>query len=209
MITLKAIQKTKTNEALRAEGFIPAVYYGAGIPSTAIAVNEIEFMKAYRETGDTGTISIKTDKESVLTLVHQIQKDPVKGTPLHIDFLVIDMKKPIEVAIPIEFTGTAEAEKVGLGVIVKVLHEIEVRALPENLPHKIVVDVTPLATLESTIIAGDITLPKGVELVTDVSEVIASVTRFATEELDTPAVIDLDAIEVEKKGKKEDEELTE
>jgi large subunit ribosomal protein L25 len=209
MITLKAILKTKTNDQLRAEGFIPAVYYGAGIPSTAVAVNEIEFMKAYRETGETGTISIKTDKESVSTLIHQIQKDPVKGTPLHIDFLVIDMKKPIEVAIPVEFTGTAEAEKAGLGVIVKVLHEIEVRALPNELPHEIIVDVTPLATLESNILAGDIVLPKGVELVTDAAEVVASVTGFAAEEVDTPAVIDLDAIEVEKKGKKEDEETAE
>lgn len=209
MITLKAILKTKTNEALRAEGFIPAVYYGAGIPSTAVAVNEIEFMKAYRETGETGTISIKTDKETVSTLIHDIQKDPVKGTPLHIDFLVIDMKKPIEVAIPLEFTGTAEAEKGGLGVLVKTLHEVEVRALPDNLPHSIEVDVTSLSTLESTITAADLALPKGVELVTERDSVIASMTSFSAEEVDTPAVIDLDAIEVEKKGKKEDEESAE
>jgi large subunit ribosomal protein L25 len=208
MITLKAILKTKTNDQLRAEGFIPAVYYGAGIPSTAVAVNEIEFMKAYRETGETGTISIKTDKESVSTLIHAIQKDPVRGVPLHVDFLVVDMKKPIEVDIPVEFIGTAEAEKGGLGVVVKTLHEITVRALPDNLPHDVTVDVTSLSSIDSTILAGDIALPNGVELVTDASEVVASVTAYAAEEAAEPVAIDLSAIEVEKKGKKEDEETT-
>lgn len=208
MITLKAILKTKTNEQLREEGFIPAVYYGAGVSSTAIAVDKIEFMKVYRETGDTGTITLKTEKDSVVTLVQEIQKDPVRETPLHIDFLVVDMKKTIEVKVPLEFTGTAEAEKSGLGVLVKVLHEIEVRALPDQLPHEITVDVSSLATLDSNLTAGQIALPKGVELVTEGEEVVAAITPFASEETDTPTTIDLSAIEVEKKGKKEDEEST-
>jgi len=59
----------------------------------------------------------------------------VKGFPIHVDFLAIDMNKPIEVAVPLEFVGIAPAEKDGLGVLVKALHEVEIKALPKDIPH--------------------------------------------------------------------------
>jgi large subunit ribosomal protein L25 len=115
------------------------------------------------------------------------------------------MNKEAEVAVPIEFTGLAEAEKSGVGVVMKVMYEIEVRALPANLPHSVTVDVTPLATLSDIIHAGDIVLPKGVSLVGPSEDVVASVAAFVEEKEESP-VLDVSTIEVEKKGKKEDEE---
>ncbi len=80
------------------------------------------------------------------------------------------MKKEIEVAVPLEFTGVAEAEKNGLGTLVKVVHEVHVSALPADLPHNIEIDVTGLATLEDQIHVKDIKLPKGVTMISDGEE---------------------------------------
>lgn len=205
MLILQATKRAgEKTEEVRANGRIPAVFYGFGKESTPISVPAIEFTKLFREAGETTAITLDLGGEKVSTLIHDLQKDPVKGDITHVDFLVVDMNKEAEVAVPIEFTGLAEAEKLGLGVVMKVMHEIEVRALPANLPHSIEVDVTSLATLSDAIHAKDLALPTGVSLVTDPEEVVASVTAFVEEKEEAP-VLDVSTIEVEKKGKKEEE----
>jgi large subunit ribosomal protein L25 len=207
MLILQATKRTNEKPAdVRAAGRIPAVFYGFGKESTAISVPGVEFIKLFREAGETSAITLDMGTEKVSALVHDMQRDPVTGEYTHIDFLVVDMNKEVEVAVPIEFTGLAEAEKLGLGVVMKIMHEVEVRALPANLPHSIEVDVTSLATLSDAIHTKDLTLPKGVTLVADGEEVVASVAAFVEEKEEAP-VLDVSAIEVEKKGKKEDEEV--
>lgn len=204
MFELKATLKTNEKpETLRADGFVPAVCYGSGKENVSIFVSEKEFTKVFREAGETSTISIMVDGKKIPTLVHEIQREAVRGTPTHIDFYIVDMKKEIEVAVPIEFIGLADAEKTGLGNVVKVLHEIEVRALPDHLPHSVEVDVTGLATLEDKIHVSDIKLPTGVTCVTEGEEVVALVASFVEEKEETP--VDLSAIEVVEKGKKEED----
>lgn len=205
MLTLKATKRgSEKMDDIRGAGLVPAVFYGFGKESTSISVPAIEFIKIFREAGETTTVTLDVDGEKVSTLIHDLQKDPVTGVPTHIDFLVVDMNKEAEVSVPVEFTGLAEAEKTGVGMVMKVMHEIEVRALPANLPHSIVVDLTPLATLHDVIHAKDVVLPSGVTLVTDGEDVVASVSAFVEEKEEAP-VLDVNAIEVEKKGKKEEE----
>ena len=207
MLILQATKRTNEKPAdVRAAGRIPAVFYGFKKESTPISVPGVEFIKLFREAGETTAITLDMGTEKVSALVHDMQRDPVTGTPTHVDFLVVDMNKEAEVAVPIEFTGLAEAEKLGLGVLMKIMHEVEVRALPADLPHSIEVDVTSLATLSDAIHAKDLALPKGVTLVTDGEEVVASVAAFVEEKEEAP-VLDVSTIEVEKKGKKEDEEV--
>jgi large subunit ribosomal protein L25 len=134
--------------------------------------------------------------------VHDLQLDPVKDTPTHVDFYIVDMRKELEVKVPLEFTGLAEAEKGGLGNLVKVLHEVEVKALPDKIPHAIVVDVTGLATLEDKIHVSDLHVPTGVTIITPGEEVVALVSAFVEEKEEAP--IDLESIEVVEKGKKEE-----
>lgn len=204
MLTLKATKRENEKPSdIRANGLVPAVFYGFKKESTAVSVPAIEFMKLFREAGETTAITLDVEGEKVSTLIHDIQRDPVTGEATHIDFLVVDMNKETEVSVPIEFTGLAEAEKGGLGVVMKVMHEIEVKALPADLPHSIEIDLTPLATLHDVIHAKDIALPKGVSLVTDGEEVVASVSAFVEESEESP-VLDVNAIEVEKKGKQEE-----
>jgi large subunit ribosomal protein L25 len=190
---------------------IPAVVYGAQVENTLVSVLSSAFTKILKAAGETSTIVLeiagtgeKSKTTKVDVLIHEVQVDPVKGFPIHIDFLAVDMNKPVEVAIPLEFIGLAKAEKDGLGTLVKVLHEIEIEALPKDLPHNIEVDVTGIATLEDQIHVKDIKLPKGVTLITDEDEVVALVAAAREEKVEEVAV-DLSAIEVEKKGKKEEE----
>jgi large subunit ribosomal protein L25 len=204
MITLEAKQRTGSPEALRTQDLIPAVYYGAGSDAVSIAVPAKEFTKVLKEAGETTAVILTIGGEKISTLIHDMQRDHVTGAVTHVDFLIIDMKKEIEVSVPLEFSGVAEVEKNGLGNVVKSLHEVEVRALPNDLPHTLEVDITGLATLDDQIHAKDIALPKGVTLVTDGEEVVAAVAAFV-EEVEEAAPVDLSAIEVEKKGKTEDE----
>lgn len=208
MITLAATKRTnETAAAVRAQDNIPAVYYGAGKDSVSISISLRDFTKVWKEAGETAAVTLDVDGEKVTTLIHDMQIDPLSNVPTHVDFLIIDMKKEIEVAVPIEFTGLAEAEKAGLGTLVKVLHEVEVRALPANMPHELIVDVTSLATLDMQIHVKDIVLPANVTLITDSEEVVALVAAFKEEKESAP--MDLDSIEVVEKGKKEDEEIAE
>lgn len=205
MITLSAEKRTNEKpEALRAMEKIPAVFYGAGTIATSIIVSTKEFTKIWKEAGETTAITLAVGDTKVNVLIHDVQKDPRLDAVTHVDFLVIDMKKEVEVAVPLVFTGVAEAEKAAGGTFVTVLHDLEVRALPADLPHEITVDVTVLQTLEDKILASNVKLPKGVSLVTEGEEVVALVAPFA-EEKEESAPMDLSAIEVEKKGKKEDE----
>ncbi len=220
MNILTATKRSKTDKlaTIRNNGMVPAVVYGAQVENTLVSVLSTSFAKILKVAGETSTIVLdiagaegadkgSTSKDKAMkvdALIHEVQVDPVKGHPIHIDFLAIDMNKPVEVTIPLEFVGLAKAEKDGLGTLVKVLHEVDIEALPKDLPHNIQVDVTGIATLEDKIHASDIKLPKGVTLITEGEEIIALVAAVK-EEVEETAPVDLSAIEVEKKGKKEEE----
>jgi len=206
MNTLIATKRSKTTKLtdVRKNGGIPAVVYGARVENTSISVPSIAFEKVWKDAGESSTIVLELEKKNIDVLIHEVQVDPVKSFPIHIDFLAIDMNKPIEVDITLEFVGVAPAEKDGLGVLVKVLHEIEIEALPKNIPHNISVDLSGLITLENKIHVKDLVLPTGVKVLTDGEEVVALVTQVQEEKEEVP--VDLSAIEVEKKGKQEEEE---
>jgi large subunit ribosomal protein L25 len=214
MNILTATKRSKADKLaiIRSNGMIPAVVYGVRVENTMISVPAVDFQKILKIAGESSTIllEIKGDEakkeasQKVDVLIHDMQVDPIRGFPTHIDFLAIDMNKPVEVTIPVEFIGVAPAEKNSLGVLVKVIHEIEVEALPKDLPHNVTVDVSVLDVLDSQIHIKDITLPKGVKMITDMNEVVALISAIKEEVVDeTP--VDLSAIEVEKKGKKDEE----
>ena len=213
MNTLTATKRSKTEKLrnIRSNGMVPAVVYGAQVENEMISVSSTDFEKIYKVAGETSTISLELGDEKSKTpkkidvLVHDIQSDPVKGFPIHIDFLAVDMNKTVEVSVPVKFIGIAPADKDGLGILVKVIHELDIEALPSDIPHSIEVDLSPLTTLESQIHVKDIILPKGVEMITDGEEVVASITAIKEEVEEESEPVDLSAIEVEKKGKKEEE----
>ena len=206
MNILTATKRSKTDKLaiIRSNGMIPAVVYGAQVENTLVSVLSTDFVKILKIAGESSTIVLEIASKKIDVLIHDIQVDPIRGFPIHIDFLAIDMNKTIEVSIPIEFIGTAPAEKDSLGVLVKTLHEVDIEALPKDLPHNVVVDVAILVALDDQIHVKDIILPKGVKMITDANEVIALIAPIK-EEVVEEVPVDLSAIEVEKRGKKEDE----
>ena len=134
-------------------------------------------------------------------LIYDIDRDPVTDEPRHADFYVFEKGKKIEISVPLEFVGVSPAVKDMGGTLLKVMHEIEIEALPKDLPHNIGVDISSLINFDSQILAKDINLPQGVVLATRPEEVIASVYE-TKEEVEEAAPVDLSSIEVQKKGKR-------
>jgi|JI6StandDraft_1071083.scaffolds.fasta_scaffold17270_4 large subunit ribosomal protein L25 len=194
-----------SRKELKAQGTIPAICYGNNIKAMSIAVPLIAFKKAWKESGESGTVVISVGGKNVETLIHDVQRDATSNEPLHVDFLAIDTSKVISVSVPLEFDGVSPAVKSGVGTLVKVMHEIEIEALPKDLPHAIHVDISSLVSQESQITVADLVFPVGVSATGEPTDVVATIEKERDEEPAEASTADLSSIEVEKKGKKEDE----
>lgn len=208
MTTLKAQLRDKSQKikSIIEDGNIPAVFYGPKEDATSIFISKKEFIKAFRDAGESTIVDIETPngkKKSVL--IHDVQFDPVITTPIHVDFYVVEAGKEVEVNVPLEFVGVSPAIKELGGSLVKVIHELAVKGKPADLPHSIEVDISVLDGLDSNISAGDINLPKGISISHSADDIVASIS-VAKEEEEEVAGEDIADIEVEKKGKKEGEE---
>jgi large subunit ribosomal protein L25 len=192
--------KTKL-EGLRKAGKVPAVFYGPKETSTPISMSAVDFKKAWKKAGESSIIVLKDGAEEHEALIQEIDTHPLTGEVRHADFYVIEKGKKLTVSVALNFTGTAPAVKDKGGILVKVHREIEIEALPKDLPHELEVDTTTLVELTDTISARDIKLPSGVELKINPDEVIASIAEAKEEVEETPVAPDLTAIEVEAKGK--------
>lgn len=206
MLTLKAEKRDKKTKAdrVRKGGKIPAVFYGRKEASTSVSVGENDFLKAWKEAGESSIISLVYEGKDMPALINEVAVDPVRGTPIHIDFYVTEADREVEVNVPLVFVGEAPAVRELGGTLVKVLYELPISGLPKNLPHEITVDISKLATLESVIEVKDISIPAGVSAKASPEDVVASI-AVAKEEVVEEPVFDATAVEVEKKGKKEEE----
>jgi large subunit ribosomal protein L25 len=200
---LRDILGKKVSE-LRQGGELPAVVYGGKEGSKCLTLDLIEFKKVLKEAGESSIVSLELDGKKIDVLIHEVQFEPVSGEPVHADFYVVSQDKEIEVDVPLVFEGVPPAVKELGGSLVKVMHELPISALPKNLPHDIIVDVSTLKTLDDQILVSDLKLPAGVKATVEESEVIASIT-VAGEEVEEETPADLSGIEVEKKGKQEGE----
>jgi large subunit ribosomal protein L25 len=149
---------------VRREGEIPAVLYGAGGPNVALRVNGREFGRSGAASQGSHLIKFVGEDTTVggsIALVKDIQEHPVTGLPIHIDFLRVDVNKPVEAVIPLNFVGKAKGVVDG-GILQPIRRELEVRALPARLPEQIDVDVTGLG-IHDSVHVEDLTLGDGVE----------------------------------------------
>lgn len=205
-ITLKVSERTERGKQLsklRQDGVLPAVVYGPKEGTVAIKLDAKEFEKIFKEAGESSVMVLSGAGEDKEVLVQDVAYDVLKGNIEHVDFYAIEKGKEVTVNVPLEFTGEAPAIKLG-GSLTKALHEIEVTCKPADLPHEIVVDVSSLATFEDHIRVKDLNIPAGVKISNDPEEMVAVVIE-AKEEVEEPVAIDMDAIEVEQKGKEEGE----
>jgi large subunit ribosomal protein L25 len=188
-------------ENLRAEGKLPAVYYGPKEITTPISISLVEFKKVWKKAGESSVIILKDGSTEHEALIHEVDRHPLTGEPRHADFYVIEKGKKVSVAVPIIFAGISPAVKDKGGILVKVHREVEVEAAPRDLPHDLTVDISKLIEMSDVIHARDIVLPAGVELKLNPEEVVASIAEAKEEVVEAPTAIDMSAIEVESKGK--------
>jgi len=199
-------QGTRACNKLRADGVMPAVMYGKEQENQNIAVSTKEFEKLWHTAGESTMITLSGAGNNTAVLIQNVDLDPLYGTPVHADFYIVNTKEVVSVEVPLVFEGVAPAEKELGGNLVKVMHSLEIEALPAQLPHEIVVDSTALATFDDQILVENITLPEGVTTSVDAKEVVAIVQPPREEEEEPVAEVDLSEVEVEKKGKEESEE---
>ncbi|MEK7147555.1 MAG: 50S ribosomal protein L25, partial [Patescibacteria group bacterium] len=205
MILLQA-KKRKPKVSLgkmRKNGELPAVFYGKQEKATPISVAFKDFVKVWKETGESSVVTLAIEGgENLEALIQDVDLDPIRSTPRHADFYVFEKGKKLKIKTPIEFTGVSPAVKDLGAILIKVLHELSIEALPKDLPKKIEVALDSLKNFNDTIAAKDIKLPTGVTLMEKPEEVVVSVYEPKEEAEEKPAEpVDLSAIEVEKKGK--------
>lgn len=200
----------KSADKVRRDGSIPAVVYGPKIGSHAISVKASDFEKLYREVGETTLITLKIEGDdkgdSGIVLIREPKIDPVNRMFTHVDFYQLPLDKPIEISVPVELEGEAPAAKELGGTLVQTIHEIAVKALPQNLIHEITVDVSTLATFEDSITVANLTVPEGVEIIAEPETTVAFVEEMK-EEVEEEAVNEGDAIaDIKTEGEEKREE---
>jgi large subunit ribosomal protein L25 len=165
-----------TGKKLRRQGILTAVIYGFNVSTPInISLQYNEFEKIYRKSGNTSVLDIDIDGKKFHTLVHDLQFHPVKDTFLHVDFLVVNLKKSVEAEVPLTFIGVPNPVKQDGAILNKSIEHVTVSALPDSIPQEIVVDLSMIITANDSIRVSDLKLNKGVEMITPLDEVIASV----------------------------------
>jgi len=215
MISLSAkIRKNlgKKVKILRKKDVLPVVLYGPKIKNLNLEIDAKEFEKVYKEAGESSLVSLNIEgqKQKFLVLIHDIQFDPLTGKPIHIDFYQPSLEEETEVTVPIIFEGEAPAVKELGGTLVKNIGDVEVKALPQNLPHEIKLNIDSLKTFEDNIKISDLKIPPGVKILKDSEEIVVSVSppEKIEEELEKPIEEKVEEVEkIEKKLKEEEPEV--
>ena len=177
-VTATTRQAMKKNvKKLRREGIIPAVLYGPKLQGTQpLSLTAREFARIFAQAGPSTLLRLKvTGGASQQVLIHQVQYDHLHRNLTHVDFYAPDMSVELAINVPLAFTGTAPAVDAHDGIVIHLVSELHVRALPDNIPAAIEVDLSSLTEIGSQLTAGDIPLPANVTLATDAEEIIVRV----------------------------------
>lgn len=207
-IKLSALRREKGRSGgIRRAGFIPAVLYGSGSENISLKLKKVELEKVFSQAGESTLVDLKIEQSApVKVLIHEVQRDPVKGNIIHLDFYKVDMKEKLTTSIPLNFIGEARAVRELGGIFIKNFDDLEIECLPSDLVSQIDVDLSFFENLNQPLKAGDIKLPAGLALITSPEEIVANVIeqREEVEEVSAPA-----AVPAEDEGKKEEGEKKE
>ena len=195
----------KQVNALRREGGLPAVVYGSEITPLVITLDAHHASRLLASITSSHMIVVDIDGTRLNALVKERQRHPIHGNLIHVDFQAVSLTKKLHVNVFIELNGEPPAVKEHNGVLVTGIETLEVESFPQNLPERIVVDVSVLREVGDAIYVKDIVVPSDVEILTDPEEMIALVTSQAAEEVEE-VVAGEEEPEVMERGKQEEEE---
>lgn len=179
MIALKAEKREivgRRVSVLRSKGFLPANVFGNKIKSLSATVDTKDFLKVFKDSGETGLVELSIGSEKRPVLIHNVQFHPVTDLPLHVDFLQVDLKEKVTAQVSFELVGESPAVKQNLGTIVQYLNEVEVEALPADLPEKFIIDISELTEVEQSVQIKDLKYDaKKVKIDGDPEEIVVKV----------------------------------
>ena len=178
MLELKAELRTilgKKVSSLRQTGFIPAVLYGHAKKPVSVTVSANEFDKVFKQAGETTLLSLNVDGQKRNVFIHDLEKNYLNGQIIHVDFFEVRMDEKIKAKVPFVFVGESPAVKADGGILVRAMHEIEIEALPQDLPKEISVDISSLKTFEDKIRVEDLALAGDIKILTNSDETIVLV----------------------------------
>lgn len=192
----------KKAAALRGTGTVPAELYGHGLENLHLSVPAKEFKKTLEKAGESSVVTLNYDGQKLPVLIYDVQYHPVSGEVTHVDFYQVRMDETITTSIKVDFVGLPPAEKAFGGILVKAMQEIEVEALPGDLPSEIKVNLNSLAEIGNSIYVKDLKFGKGVKVLVSPETVVATITAPMAEEVVEAAPVDLTAIKTEGEEKK-------
>ena len=166
---------------LRREGILPGNVYGPEFKSTMVQLPTEEFDKIFAEAGETSLVDLQLGEQTIPVLIHNVFTD-FRNHPLHADFYKVNLKEKVKAMIPLDFIGEPKAVVDQIGLLEKPASEIEVEALPTELPENIEVNVEGLAAIDEQITVADLKVPEGVEVLSDPSLVVAKIGELITKE---------------------------
>ena len=175
----------KKVKALRREGITPANVFGHGIESQAIKVDAVEMGKILAKAGATHMIALNdvSSKGERRVLIKGVQRDPITGKLLHVDFYQVRMKDKVKVEVPLVFQGESPASGRKDLVLLENLRSVEVECLPSDIPESIAVDLSKLAQAGDHLVVRDLTLNDNITVLTSSEEMIARVIRTKAAEV--------------------------
>ena len=168
---LREVGGKATIKAFRRQGLVPCVLYGNGVNNVLFTVDAKE-LKALTNTPKSFIVDLLLGDQKYLAVLHELQFHPVSDECLHVDFLAVDEKKPVEIDVPITISGHSKGVQLG-GKFVQNSRSLRISALMNNLPDDVTVDVTNLGIGES-IKAGDLSFAN-IQVLTDKNTIICTV----------------------------------
>ncbi|MDO8269427.1 MAG: 50S ribosomal protein L25 [Candidatus Levybacteria bacterium] len=178
----KRIVLGKKVRHLRKEGILPANMFGKGIKSLSVQLPITEFQEVYKKVHETGLVDLAIDGENHPILIQNVHIHPITHTPLHADFFKVNLKEKVKATIPIVAVGEPKAITDKIGVLLQALSEVEVEALPADLPEHIEVNVEKLAQIDENITVADMKVPADVEIMAEPTEMVFRIGELVSEE---------------------------
>lgn len=204
--TLSAEERTivgKKVKNLRKQGLVPGVVYGPGLNETVqVSVDEKLFSRFFQVHGHSTLIKLNSGGKHYQVLIRDVQVEPVRRTPVHIDFFAPNLKKETTAAVPLVLHNTPE----GPGIFTPHLSELHVAGLPREIPARIEVDCSVLTNEGDAIRVADLSVPAGITVLSAADEIVANLTpklsaeAFAAEEAEVAAVPVIEAAAEEGSG---------
>ena len=167
---------------LRKERKIPAELYGPNTENAHLLLEYQAFRKAYKAAGKSGVVELSVEDKKTPVLVHRVDTHPVSDEFEHVEFLAIDMNRPVTTHVPITFVGVSPAVKNLGGILTTTKAEVTVRALPAKLPHDFQLSLEGLTELHATLHVSDISAGEGVEILDAPEVVLVSIAAPKTKE---------------------------